>query len=249
MRHFIGVSLIFGCAALGASAAAAAAQDSARPPIPQIVTNAQGEVRIAPDKATISIGVQTRATTAAEASAQNARKQRAVIDAIKAKGVPAEQISTSGYNVIPETRYDREGQAAPRTTSYLVSNMVTVELRRVDLVGPVIDAALGSGANQINSLSFGVANADSARRAAIAIAVSKARADAEVMARAAGGSLGQLLELTSGEVYMPPPRPVMMMRADVAMTAAPPTAIEAGQESIRATVSARWQYLSGTPPR
>jgi uncharacterized protein YggE len=171
-----------------------------------------------------------------------------VIDAIKAKGVAADQISTSGFNVIPETRYDREGQLALRTTSYLVSNMVTVEVRRVDLVGPVIDAALAAGANQINSLQFGVANADSARRAALAVAVGRAKADAEVMARAAGGSIGPLIELTAGEFFIPPPRPVMAMRADAAMVAAP-TAIEPGQESIRVTVSTRWQFLSGSPPR
>jgi uncharacterized protein len=224
------------------------AQEPMRPSVPQIVTTGQGEVRIAPDRATVIIGVQTRATTAADAAAQNSRKQRAVIDAVKAKGVPAEQISTSGFNVVPETRYDRQGQAAPRTTSYLVMNMVTVELRRIDLVGPVIDAALESGANQINSLSFGVSNTDSSRRAALAIAVAKSKADAEVMARAAGGSLGPLIEMSAGEFYMPPPRPMMtMMKVEAAQADAVP--IEAGQEVVRASVTARWQFLSGSPPR
>jgi uncharacterized protein YggE len=223
------------------------AQDPQRPIVPQIVTTGHGEVRVAPDRATISIGVQTRATTAAEASAQNSRKQRAIIEAIKAKGVPAEQISTSSFNVIPETRYDREGQAVPRTLSYLVSNIVTVELRRTDLVGPVIDAALGSGANQIHSLNFGVASADSARRAALAIAVGRARADADVMARAAGGTLGSLIELTATEFYSPPPRPmVMSMKAAEADASVP---VEPGQESIRANVAARWQFLPASGPR
>src|SRR5688572_25392428 len=93
------------------------AQDSTRPITPQVVTTGQGEVRVTPDKATISMGVQTRATTAADAATQNSRKQRAIIDAVRAKGVPAEQIGTSSFNVIPETRYDREGQAVPRTLS------------------------------------------------------------------------------------------------------------------------------------
>ena len=218
------------------------AQDSARPVVPQIVTTASGEVRVAPDRATIQIGVQSRATTAAAAATQNATKQRAIIDAIKARGVPAEQIATSSFNVIPETRYDREGQAAPRTTSYLVMNTVIVELRRIDQVGPVIDAALTAGANQINSLAFGVANADSARRAALAQAVTKSRADAEAMARAAGGSLGSLLELNSVDQYVPgPPRPFDMRAA---ATAEMKTPVEAGEETIRATVTARWQFIS-----
>src|SRR5688500_3139905 len=164
-------------------AGAAHAQELRPAVLPQIVVSAQGEVRATPDRASISIGVQSRASTAAAAAAENSRKQRAIIEAIKAKGIAAEQIGTTNFNVIPETRYDREGQAAPRTTSYLVSNVVNVEVRRMDLVGPVIDASLGAGANQINSLSFGLSTTDSLRRAALAIAVGKAKADADVIAR------------------------------------------------------------------
>ena len=236
--------LVLRGAALGVvCAASTSAQDLSRPTIPQIVTTASGEVRLTPDRATIQIGVQSRAATAAAAATQNATKQRAIIDAIKARGVPAEQIATSNFNVIPETRYDREGQAAPRTTSYLVINTVNVELRRIDQVGPVIDAALVAGANQINSLTFGIINADSARRVALAQAVSKSRADAEAMARAAGGSLGPLLELNSVDQYIPgPPRPFDMR---VAATAEMKTPVEAGEETIRAMVTARWQFVSG----
>lgn len=217
-------------------------QETQRPTVPQIVTSAEGEVSVSPDKATINIGVQSRATTAAAAAAQNSQKQRAVIDAIKAKGVPAEQITTSNFNVIPETRYDREGQAAPRTTSYLVINSISVELKRIDQVGPVIDASLAAGANQINSLSFGLQSADSARRVALARAVVKSRADADVMARAAGGSLGPLLELQSADAFMPRPVPYAMARGAVAAEQSVP--VEPGQEVVRVTVTARWRFLS-----
>lgn len=211
---------------------------------PQIVTSAQGEVRMSPDRASISIGVESRSAAASDAAAQNSRKQRAVIEAVKATGVPVEQIGTSSYNIVPETQYDREGGGAPRTTSYLVSNVVNVELRKVDQVGPVIDAALSAGANQINALSFGVVAADSARRVALTEAVSRARADAEAMARAAGGALGPLIELTATDSYFPPPRPMIAMRAVAAEETAP---IEAGQEVIRASVTARWQFVQASP--
>jgi uncharacterized protein YggE len=220
----------------------ARSQETARPQVPQIVTSAQGEVRLSPDKATISIGVQTRAATAAAASSQNSQKQRAIIEAIKARGVPAQQITTSNFNVIPETVYDRQCQAAPRTTSYLVSNNVTVELKRIDQVGPVIDAALAAGANQINSLQFGLTNPDSARRVALGLAVAKARGDAEVMARAAGGALGQLLEISAADTYVPgPPRPYAVM--DMRAAKAESVPVEPGQETVTATVHVRWQFV------
>ena len=123
---------------------------------------------------------------------------------------------------------------------------MTVDVRRIDQVGPVIDAALAAGANQINSLSFGISGADSARRVALANAVTKARTDAEIMARAAGGTLGELIELQAMEAYIPSPRPVAMESMKMANADAVP--IEAGQETIRAQVMARWQFVSG-PPR
>jgi uncharacterized protein YggE len=237
------LSLLLGLVpALGAGFSLGA-QEPARPAVPQIVTSAQGEVKVTPDKATISIGVQSRAVTAAAAAAQNSQKQRAVIDAIKAKGVPAEQITTSNFNVIPETRYDREGQAAPRTTSYLVINSISVELKRIDQVGPVIDAALLAGANQINSLSFGIQSADSARRLALAQAVTKSRGDADAIARAAGGSLGPLIEMQAVDAYMPgPPMPYAMAKTTAVAEANVP--VEAGQETVRVSVTARWQFIA-----
>jgi uncharacterized protein YggE len=232
-------AFLFGIAGVGAT------QEPVREAPPQIVVNGRGEVRVVPDVATVTIGVQTRATTAAAATAENSRKQLAIVNAIKAKGVPAAQISTSGFSVQPETVYDRQGQAAPRTTGYLVSNMVTVELKRTEQVGPVIDASLAAGANQIHGLSFSVSSPDSARRAALAQAVQHARLDAEVAATAAGGSLGALIEIIATEYNVP------MLQAksfSVARNMAEAAPVEAGTTSVSASVSARWRFQAG-PPR
>lgn len=222
------------------SPAVAGSQSPAPQAPPQIVTSGEGEVRVTPDRAMVSIGVQTRALTAADASNQNARKQRAVIDAIKAKGVAVDKIGTSGFNVQPETKY--QPNQAPVTTAYLVSNTVTVDLQRVDLVGGVIDASIAAGANQVHSLSFLITNPDSARREALAIAVARARGDAEVAARAAGGSLGTLIELMATQYDVPVFRAEMgMARARVAAE----SPVEAGQQSVRANVTVRWQFVPG----
>ncbi|MDB4907027.1 MAG: hypothetical protein JWO05_1811 [Gemmatimonadetes bacterium] len=224
--------------AMGGAQAAPAPQ-----PPPQIFTTAQGEAKVTPDRATVQVGVQTRASTAAAAAAENARKQRAIIDAVKATGIPAAQISTTGYSVQPEMAWDKTAQVS-RITGYQVVNTVRVEVWALDRVGAVLDAALAKGANQVNSLDFWMSNPDSARREALAMAVAKARGDAEVMARAAGGSLGSLIELTSSE-YSPPPvfRREMAMKAQMADAAQAPTPIEVGQETVRASVSVRWQFV------
>lgn len=221
-----------------------AAQETPRSPMSmmpgQIVAGGEGEVTITPDRARVFVGVQTRAVTAAAASAENARRQRAVLDTLRALGLSSEQLTTMNYSVSPEMQYDQSGRA-PRVTGYVVSNTVRAEVRKLDDVARVIDASLAKGANQINSLQFYSSNSDEARRAAIAQAVAQARGDAETMAKAAGGTLGWLMELTTGE---PQARPMfeMAMPRMAAGAVAQPTPIEPGQQVVRATVTGRWLF-------
>src|SRR5205823_3537406 len=178
--------------------------------IPQIAVTGRGEIKVSPDRATIQISVQTRAATAAAAAAENATKQQSVLSALRALGFTNDQLSTVNYNVYPEQRYDQGKE--PVIVGYNVTNTILVDVRKLNQVGPAIDAALSHGANMINSLQFYASNTETARRTAIASAIEKARLDADAAARAAGGSLGGLIEITVGAYSPPPPRPLMMAR-------------------------------------
>lgn len=213
------------------------------PAPPQIVVTGTGEAIVVPDRATLLLGVQTRATTAAAAGAENARRLQAILDALRALGLSSEQLSTANYNVSPDMQYSPNGQTPPRVIGYVVTNMVKAELRKLEDVARVIDAALAKGANEVSSLNLYSSKADSARRAALGLAVDDARADAEVLARAAGGTLGQLLELTT---VTNPTYPIPVMARNMAMAApAPKTPIEGGQQTISVTVTARWAIVGG----
>ncbi len=206
----------------------------------QISVASRGEVKVNPDKATIQISVQTRSATAAAAATENASKQKAVIDALKALGLKDADISTSGYTVNPEQRY--EPNKEPVVVAYNVTNSLSVEVKSLKLVGPVIDASLAKGANMVNSLQFSSSNTDNARRTAIALAIEHARADAEAAAKAAGGSLGGLLEVSIGAYYPPPPRP-FAMEARAAMAKSDETPINPGEQTVSVEVNTRWLYL------
>jgi uncharacterized protein YggE len=175
------------------------------------------------------------------AAAENAQRTRAVLDALGKLGLSNDQRSTEGYSAYPELQYDRAG-GNPRVTGYVVTNSVRAESKRIEQAGAIIDAALAAGANMINALSFYASSIDEPRRQAIATAVSSARADAEAMAAAAGGSLGGLLELsTQGPTAIP--RPMMdFARGKVAM--AEQTPINPGQQTVTVFVTARWQFLA-----
>ena len=210
-------------------------------PAPSLVTSGQGEAKVTPDRVSVLVNIQTRATTAVAAAATNAQRTRAVLDALGRLGLPKDQLSTEGYSAYPEMTYDRDG-GTPRVTGYVVTNSVRAESKRIDQAGAIIDAALGAGANLINSLSFYATSIDEPRRQAISLAVASARADAEAMAQAAGGRLGALLELsTQGPTV--PPRPMFDVAARGKMAMAEPTPINPGQQTVNVFVTARWGFV------
>ena len=129
----------------------------------------EGEARIAPDMASIQIGVTTQAESAAEAMNQNSTRQSAVIDALGSAGIEDKDIQTSGLNLSPVMDYG-EGRA-PSVNGYQASNMVSIRVREVAKLGEVLDAIVGAGANEINGINFmredGSDAEDDARRAAV----------------------------------------------------------------------------------
>lgn len=209
---------------------------------PSLSTSGQGEAKVTPDRASVMVNVQTRGLSAAAAAAENATKTRAVLDALGKLGLAKDQLSTEGYSVYPEMRYDKDG-GSPRVAAYVVTNTVRAETKRPEQAGAIVDAALSAGANMINGLTFYASSIDEARREAISAAVGSARADAEAMARAAGGALGELLELSTGGPTIPP-RPmydVSSMRAKSAQEATP---VNPGQQTVTVFVTARWAFVS-----
>lgn len=221
--------------------ASAAAQLPTCPDGSVLSTSGQGEAKVTPDRASVMINIQSRAPTAAVAASDNASRTRAVLDAIGRLGLSKDQMSTEGYTVYPEMQYDKNG-GAPKVSGYVVTNTVRAETKRPEQAGAIVDAALGAGANLINSLSFYASSIDEARRQAVGAAVASARADADAMAHAAGGTVGALIELSTGGPTVPP-RPMfdVSIRAKSAMQSEP-TPVNAGQQTVIVFVQAKWRF-------
>ncbi len=230
-----------GLLGMGAYAARVGAQVAA-PPIPAITVTARGEVQVTPDRGRVQVGIETRAKTAALAASENSTKQTAILAAIRALGIPASQITTLNFNVSPVQRYDDKERRVV-IDGYQVNNTVQVVTDKLEQTGPIIDAALASGANRVAGLDFLVKDPSRARDSALAQAVESARRQAEVAARAAGGSLGELLEIHVNEYERPDPRPMLAMSARADMAGAPPTPISEGTTTVAVGVSTRWRFV------
>jgi uncharacterized protein YggE len=214
-----------------------------QPSVPQIVTSARGEIQATPDEATILFAVESRAATAAEAGARNARVQNAVLDTLRKMRIAANDIGTMGYSVQPEYRYPERG-GEPTVVGYVARNTIRAKLRRIDQVGPTIDAALKAGANRVAGLNFESSKHDDLRRQALQAAVRNARADAVAMATAAGGTLGDLIEIQSQMYDQPRPMVEMQMARVAAADASAPTPIMPGEQTIGVMVTVRWRYTN-----
>jgi len=213
---------------------------------PEITATGRGEVRLAPDYAFVTIGVRTQSSSGVETASQNSAKVAALVAALQSIGLTPQQIITAGYTL--EQTYDYPKNGAPRLTGFVARNTVRAEVRKLDDVGKVIDAAINAGATDISSIQFLASNTDDARRTALANAVKQARMDADVIARAAGGTLGRLLSVNFSSTA-----PVLIRGATLESavytaggSAAMPTPVNPGELNVSAQVFTRWQFLS--PP-
>jgi uncharacterized protein YggE len=245
MLNKIPSALIAGCIAWSA-AGAQGAEPSASLQQPEIVASGRGEVRLAPTYAAVIVNIATRVSTAVEAASQNAQKVQAVISALRASGLSEKDITTAGYNL--QQDYDYRPDRRPEPSGFMANTSIRAEVRRLESLGKVIDAAIAAGATGISGVQYFASNTEEARRSAMAQAVREARTDADVLARAAGGSLGRLIALNSGGVSQPFPREMLAMVGGnvMARAAGAPTNMVPAELNVIAMVSGRWEFIPGT---
>ncbi len=227
-------------AALGAAAMAAVvgaslparAEDVARATLSVV---GQGRAAARPDLALVTTGAVSTGKTAEEALAANSKAMEQVIAAIKEAGIEAKDITTSGFSVQPQYSYPAQGsREAPKLVGYEVRNGVTVKVRELVGIGPLLDKVVQSGANQASGLTFLSANPEALQSQARVAAVKDAMAQAAVVAEASSVRLVRIRRIEPrGEGGMPVSPMPMLMKADA--RSAPP--IESGETEARAQMA------------
>ncbi len=235
--------------AAAASTAPAMAQSVSSAPVVApgnavLTISADGRSSRTPDLAVFSAGVTTQAKTASAALSQNAEQMNAVISALKASGIAERDIQTSNLSVNPvygQQRADTNGNISsePLIIGYQATNQVEVKQRKIGNYGKTIDTLVSAGANQVSGPSFQLDNPDVASDEARIEAMKKARARAELYARAAGLSVKRILTISESGGYAPQPM-VMFARAD-AMMAKAPSPVAAGEVQVGANVTVTFE--------
>lgn len=246
MLRFTAVLLGLIVSACSSTATPVTAQDPPpREPLREVTrtlqVSAEASVMRRPDRATIHLAVETTAGTAQEATRGNARAMTSVADALEGLDIPSSSIRTESISLSP--RYQRgQNVEEPTIVGYHAANRISVRVDDLDRVGPVVDAAIGAGANRVTGLQFQIADPESAYHEALQEAVARARREAEVLARAMGDTLGPAIRVSTAGAGAPVtrgPTPELMMRADAASTPVQP-----GELEVRASVQVTYRLGS-----
>ena len=205
---------------------------NSQPPQRTITVTGTGLVTLTPDIAYISIGVHTQDTSAKSAVATNNTQAQAVIASIKTFGVAGKDIQTTNFSVYPQQQFDNNGKLTG--TLYVVDNTVYVTIRDLTKLGALLAATVSSGANNVNSITFDVADKTAALSQARLAAVAEASKQAAELTKATGVSLGDVQTISYSDST--PPVAVPMARA-AALDAVSNVPVQAGSMQISTTVT------------
>lgn len=199
-----------------------------------ISVDGSSTIKVAPDKATISISIENTAKDAKLASAQNAQIMQNIQSAILGLAITKDKMQTTNYNLYPV--YNTKDNSR-EIIGYSVSNEITVTIDNIDMVGTVIDTAINAGASNVNSIEFGLKDSQQYKEKALREAILDAKRKAEVVASTLGKNIVNVVSVNTGSTYIEAKNfnNAMYMRAADATGATSP--IQSGDISVRANVS------------
>ncbi len=204
-----------------------------------ISVTGSGKVSGKPDVVKLLLGVQAQANTVQSARDRAAASLDAIVKTLKTNGVADKDLQTQQFNIQPQYDYNNGVQLL---RGFQVTNVLSVTLRDINKTSQVVDDAVKAGGNEttIQSLAFTIDNPDDLKRQAREQAVANAKSKAETLAKAAGVSVGDAMNISENS-YSPP---IFDARAGVAAPAAgsvaPSTPIQPGELDVTVDVSVTW---------
>jgi uncharacterized protein YggE len=234
-------SWLAGLAALSLVPFATLAADDTRPRTVNV--SGIGEVAAEPDLAHVTLGVEARKPTLAEARTEVSATIDRVLKLTQDLRIDPKQVNATRVQVQPEYNWNPKDRKRV-LLGYVVRRQVQVELRDLEQLGPLLERAVDAGVNQVGDPALDSSRRKDLEREAMSLAVQDARLNAEALAKAAGVRLGPVRSL-NGSASGPP---MPMFRSQVAMAdaAAPPEAnYQPGEMKFNASVNAEYDLLVG----
>ncbi len=227
--------ILLGLLALALTASTTIAQVDTRR---TISVEGEAEVSLTPDRASVTIGVETEGKDVAAIKKENDRRVRGIFDALARIGVDRKDIVTSDLSIRPVYNWKQDGKR--ELVKYQMRNVVTVTVRHLATLEDVINAGVSEGSNVLDNVSFSVSNAKTVRDSLRTTAAKDAKAKADALAGSLGARVTKPLTISEHGGYDPPMPKFMAMRS-VANEDAGGTPVSAGQMTMRVTVNVTFE--------
>jgi len=157
-----------------------------------IITTGMATGTVPPTTARLSLLIGTRAGSASSAAADNGTRLRKLLAALDRLGFGARDARMTGYAVRADEDYD-----SGKLRGYEANTEVEVAISDLASLGSVIDSALAAGATGVRDIDFIAESLPQLRVRLLGEALAAARRDAEALATASGGRVGELVEMST----------------------------------------------------
>lgn len=203
-----------------------------------VTADATGRVELAADHAQLTLGVVIQAPTPTLATQKMDARFRALTDTLVVLGFSEDSLPTARYYLAPS--HDRR-DAAEQIVGYTASAAVRLTIRDLPRIPSVIEAALAAGATEVSGLQFAATDERAALDEALRRALVQATRDARVLAEAAGGQLGDPIEISTSESARPLTAPAAYLGAERGLDLSAP--LTPGAIIVEARVMGRWELV------
>jgi len=192
-----------------------------------------GRATATPDVVRLALGISCDGEDVSSALREAGARVHAIGDAVRGLGVESSDIGSTGAGVHP--RYDRNGQ---RVVGYQAQHRLSVVVCVLDQVGAVVDAVASVAGNalSVDSIQLDLSDVSALVDKARSGAFLDARAKAQQYAALSDATLGHVISVTEGSVRNGPMPGMRMAMA----AAASPMPVEAGEQTVTASVTVTW---------
>ncbi len=215
--------------------------ENLRDSTPNIAVTGEAFEEVAPDRATLFIGVVSEKPTAVEAAEENARKAQAVVDELAAQGVEAKDIQTLGLTLAPYVSQEQDQRGKRTVKGFRARNELSVTIRALDKASAIAQRAIDNGANEVSGVAFSVsdepAHLDRLRDAAMKDALRRAK----IYVEAIDVKLGRVIEIRP-DATMIPSKTYFHAAGRIEPAPAPVTEVplKPGMQKLSAQVTVVW---------
>jgi uncharacterized protein len=206
-------------------------------PIPQITVTGEGKIKVTPDKAIISIGVQNTGKDAKEVKTMNDETVDKIIKFLKKSGIDNKDYQTT--NVSLHKSYDFE----KKKHNYQANQNISITLKDLSKYDAIMMGLNDAGVNNISGVEFKSSKLEEFESDARKKAMLNAKAKANDYVSVLNQKVGKAISITdSSQVYFPQPMYKSMNVSAMADGSAPEReTLAIGEIEVNATVTVSFQ--------